>query len=302
MTWIGHGSNLKLTQKSRLDREIPCPYNPARQLDNSMCLHGATPHPGDIGSSLVRAEILMNKKRKTAFHMKCMVPLLCLLISLIVTSCASDLSTRASRVYMVSAIQVQRVESECEFLGNVRGASFFWGGCCLSYLAWRDVAYNNALNELLDNAAEIGATHVFVNLGTGEGLRGDAYRCTYCRGPDGEADTAYCRGPEGGPDDGYCMDSQGKRVGMAQCEGAEGRDRAECEKNCGTWLPETGEKACKEKGHKWVPRAENPADCEAKGGIWIPVAKDQVTCEGKGGTWVINTDVILPKSEEPTKP
>lgn len=223
----------------------------------------------------------------------------CLLVSLILASCASDLSTRASRVYMVSAIQIQRVESECEFLGNVRGASFFWGGCCLSYVAWRDVAYNNALNELLDNAAEIGATHVFVNLGTGEGLRGDAYRCTYCRGPDGDPDTAYCRGPDGNPDVGYCTDSEGNRVGAARCEGAEGENRTECEKNCGKWIRETGQSACKEEGYQWVPKAENPVDCGAKGGVWIPVARDQVTCEGKGGTWVVNTDVILPQSEEP---
>lgn len=238
------------------------------------------------------------KETNPILNIKSMALLACLLTSLILSSCASDISTRASRVYMVSAIQIQRVESECEFLGNVRGSSFFWGGCCLSYLAWRDVAYNNALNELLDNAAEIGATHVFVNLGTGEGLRGDAYRCTYCRGPDGNPDTAYCRGPDGNPDIGYCTDSEAKRVGAAHCEGAEGQDRAECDKNCGKWIPDLNQKACKEKGYKWAPRAENPTDCEAKGGLWIPVAKDQVTCEGKGGTWVISTDVIIPRAEE----
>jgi hypothetical protein len=232
-------------------------------------------------------------------HMRSMALLSSLFAVVILSSCASDLSTRASQVYMVSALQVQRVESECQFLGSVRGSSFFWGGCCLSYLAWRDVAYNNALNELLDNAAEIGATHVFVNLGTGEGLRGDAYRCTYCRGPDGNPDTAYCRGPGGNPDEGYCTDLEGKRVGIAHCQGAEGEDRAGCEENCGKWIPAMDEKACKEKGFRWLPKAENPIDCEAKGGIWIPIAEDQITCEGKGGTWVINTDVILPKAEEP---
>lgn len=239
------------------------------------------------------------KETNPILHIKSMGLLFCMLASVILTSCASDLSTRASRVYMVSAIQIQRVESECEFLGNVRGASFFWGGCCLSYLAWRDVAYNNALNELLDNAAEIGATHVFVNLGTGEGLRGDAYRCTYCRGPDENPDTAYCQGPDGKRDVATCTDAEGRRVGAAHCEGAEGDDPAECEKNCGKWVPEIGETTCKEKGFKWLPKAENPTDCESKGGIWIPVARDQVTCEGKGGTWVISTDVILPRSEEP---
>jgi len=265
----------------------------------ALCPHNETPYPEDLERDIVCAEMLMNKKRNAAFHIKCMALLPCLLVSLMLTSCASDLSTRASRVYMVSAVQIQRVESECEFLGTVRGASFLWGGCCLSYVAWRDVAYNNALNELLDNAAEIGATHLFVNLGTGEGLRGDAYRCAYCLGPGGDPDTAYCRGSDGDPDSGYCTDSEGNRVGEAHCEGTEGRDKAECEKNCGKWVPEMDPPVCKEKGYKWVPRAENPADCEAKEGIWIPVERDQVTCEGKGGTWVINTDVILPNSEEP---
>jgi hypothetical protein len=239
------------------------------------------------------------KETSPILQLKSMALIPCLLATLILTSCASDLSTRASRVYMVSAIQIPRVESECEFLGSVRGASFLWGGCCLSYLAWRDVAYNNALNELLDNAAEIGATHVFVNLGTGEGLRGDAYRCAYCRGPDGNPDTAYCRGPDGNPDEGYCTDPERNRVGEAHCEGAKGDDRAECEKSCGKWVPAMGEKTCKEKGLNWLPRAENPIDCEAKGGTWIPIAEDQITCESKGGIWVINMDVILPQAEEP---
>lgn len=258
-----------------------------------------SPDPGDMKSYLACVEILMNKKRNAAFHMKFLTTLAFLLISMIVASCASDLSTRASRIYMVSALQIQRVESQCEFLGTVKGSSFFWGGCCLSYLAWRDVAYNNALNELLDNAAEIGATHVFVNLGTGEGLRGEAYRCAYCLGADGNPDTAYCRGPDGNPDTGCCIDAEGNRVGMAHCQGAEGEDPAECKKNCGKWIRSIDEKACKEKGYKWLPRAENPVDCEAKAGTWIPVAEDQITCEGKGGTWVINTDVILLPTEEP---
>jgi len=241
----------------------------------------------------------MNKKTTTALHAKSRPLFLFLLISLTMTSCASEISTRASRVYMVSAIQIQRVEAECEFLGNVTGSSFLWGGCCLSYLAWRDVAYNNALNELLDNAAEIGATHVFVNLGTGEGLRGDAYQCTYCRGPDGNPDRASCRGPDGEPDVAYCTDAQGNRVGTAYCEGAGGATQAECEKNCGKWIPEMTEKTCKQKGYKWIPVAENPEDCRAKGGIWVPVARDQITCEGKGGQWVIYKEAIQPIPEEP---
>ena len=218
----------------------------------------------------------------------------CLIAPFLLTSCATELSTRASRVYMVSAIQVHQVEAQCEFLGNVAGSSFFWGGCCLSYLSWRDVAYNNALNQLLDNAAELGATHVFVNLGTGEDLRGDAYRCAYCRGPDGNPDVACCQGPDGNPDTAYCRDAHGNLTGAAHCEGAEGVDQAECEKNCGKWIAAIDETVCKKTGYKWIPRADNQGDCEAKGGIWLPIAKDQITCEGKGGTWILNTDVIRP--------
>lgn len=240
----------------------------------------------------------MKKKAEKVILMGRMALLLCLIAALTLTSCATELSTRASRVYMVSAVQVHKVEGDCEYLGSVTGSSFFWGGCCLSYLAWRDVAYNNALNELLDNAAELGATHVFVNLGTGEGLRGDAYRCAYCRGPDGKPDMAYCRGPDGGPDIGYCIDSEGHRVGEAHCEGSQGENKAECEKNCGKWKPAIEEARCKAQKFRWLPKAENPDDCKTKGGTWIPVAKDQITCEGKGGTWVINTDVIRPEPAE----
>ncbi|MDZ7697301.1 MAG: hypothetical protein U5R49_10380 [Deltaproteobacteria bacterium] len=242
------------------------------------------------------------KKAKRTFLSKYVTFLIALFAMVTLTSCATELSTRASGVYMLSAVQVHKVESKCEYLGSVTGASFLWGGCCLSYVAWRDVAYNNALNELLDNAAELGATHVFVNLGTGEGLRGDAYRCAYCRGPDGNPDLAYCQGPDGRPDVGYCVDSEGKRVGKAHCEGGEGENKAACEKDCGEWKRAIDEAACKKANHIWLPKAETQEDCKAKGGIWIPVASDQITCEGKGGTWVINRDVILPKlSEEPAE-
>jgi len=240
----------------------------------------------------------MTEKRKASSRLNLMVLLLWPAVSLIFTSCASELSTRGSQVYMVPAVQIQRVESECQFLGSVTGSSFLWGGCCLSYMGWRDVAYHNALNELLDKAAEMGATHVFVNLGTGEGLRGDAYRCAYCQGPDGKPDAAHCQRPDGRPDVGYCVDLQGNRVGEARCDGAEGRDQAECEKNGGEWIPEIDERKCKKDGYLWVPEAKNPGDCRARGGIWVPVAKDQPTCEEKGGAWIISRDVVQPLPEE----
>ena len=243
----------------------------------------------------------MSQKRKALFRLRSNFLLPCLFASLVMTSCASELSTRGSQVYMVSAIQIQRVESECQFLGSVTGSSFLWGRCCLSYVGWRDIAYHNALNELLDKAAEMGATHVFVNLGTGEDLRGDAYCCAYCQGPDGRPDVAYCQRPDGRPDMGYCVDLQGNRVGEARCEGAEGRDQTECEKNGGKWIPEIDKKKCKKEGYLWLPKAENPHDCRAKGGIWVPVARDQAACEDKGGIWIINTDVVQPLPEEKDK-
>jgi hypothetical protein len=229
--------------------------------------------------------------------LSCLI-LVSMVSALLLTSCATEMSTRASRVRLVSAVQAHQVENKCKFLGNVSGASFFWGGCCLSWGFLREVPYNNALNELLDNAAELGATHVFVNLGTGEGLRGDAYRCAYCRAPDGDPDVGYCQGRDGKPDVALCHDPDGNIVGSAFCEGAEGKNRAECKANCGKWVPAIDQNTCEADGNKWVTKAEERTACEAKGGTWIPGAEDQITCESKGGTWVINEDVLRREPED----
>jgi hypothetical protein len=85
---------------------------------------------------------------------------------------------------------------------------------------------------------------------------------------------------------------------MAVCEGAEGKDRTECELNCGKWAPAIVQGACEANGNKWVPRAEDRTACETKGGIWIPEAEDQITCESKGGTWVIDEDVLRRAPED----
>lgn len=236
--------------------------------------------------------------KKVMLRIKSCLMLSCIIFTLILTSCATEISTRASRVRLVSAVQAHQVENKCKFLGNVSGASFFWGGCCLSWGFLREVPYNNALNELLDNAAELGATHVFVNLGTGEGLRGEAYGCACCRGADGDPDVGYCQGPDGIPDIALCQDPDGKVVDTAFCEGAEGKDREECELNCGKWIPAIDQSSCEANGNKWVPRAEERTACEAKGGTWIPGAEDQITCESKGGIWVINEDVLRREPED----
>lgn len=240
----------------------------------------------------------MKHKAKMMLQIESSLMFICLMAALMMTSCATELSTRASRVRMVSTVQAHQCENKCEFLGNVAGDSFFWGGCCLSWGFLREVPYNNALNELLDNAAELGATHVFVNLGTGEGLRGEAYCCAYCRKADGNPDVPYCQGPDGNPDMPCCEDADGNPVGAAHCEGAAGKDKAECESNCGKWIPAIDQSTCEAQGNIWTPRAEDQSACEAKGGTWIPQAEDQITCESKGGTWVIDEDVLRREPED----
>ncbi len=209
----------------------------------------------------------------------------CLLLGLF--SCTPRLTTRASQVYLLSGTQVHHVESECEFLGSVTGAAWW--------------SYEKALNELMDNAAEIGATHVFVNIGRKNYLRGEAYRCAYCQAADGNPDVGYCTDAQGNKDTAYCIDQDGNKVGQAHCQGAEGETPQKCEENCGTWVSSISKSDCEAQGHTWLPKAENPQACRDKGGVWLPAAKDQYTCEEiKGGKWVIDRDVIrfLQKAEE----
>ncbi len=226
--------------------------------------------------------------------------LLCsgLLCVLMVLFCAcgstSTLSTRASQVRLVSAIQAHEVENRCVFLGNVTGSSR--GGCgCLNGFIWKESWWNynsDTLNELLDNAGELGATHVFVNQGNGLELRGEAYRCAYCRLPDGNPDHGYCRSPQGEPDVDRCVDSEGNEIGTPYCEGAEGDTPMACRINGGKWVPAISQARCEAQGHTWIPKAEDQPTCEARGGIWVPEATDKVSCEAKGGDWVIDKEIL----------
>jgi hypothetical protein len=213
---------------------------------------------------------------------------------LFLASCSSTLSTRASHVRLVSAVQAQEVETQCEFLGNVSGTPSFWGYVFYGFGLWGSYwTYSNeALNEMLDNAAELGATHVFVNRGNSLELRGEAFVCAYCRMPDGEADTAACLGPDGEPDEDACVDAKGKPAGMAHCEGAEADGADACAEAGGTWVPDVSKMECEGQGNTWVSRATTPRACEEKKGTWVPRAINRVGCEAKGGEWITNTEVL----------
>jgi len=152
-----------------------------------------------------------------------------LLSWVILSGCAGkDISMRASLVKLVTADQAHILEYECQYLGNIIGASYWY------QLRSEDIAHNNALNELLDNAAELGATHVFVNRGNYSYLRGEAYLCAYCRLPDGTPDISVCR------------DRKGQNV--------IGLDRISCEK----------------KGFHWHMRSLDQETCIERGGVWLP--------------------------------
>jgi hypothetical protein len=191
-------------------------------------------------------------------------------------------------------LQAQEVETQCEFLGNVSGTPSFWGYVFYGFGLWGSYwTYSNeALNEMLDNAAELGATHVFVNRGNSLELRGEAFVCAYCRMPDGEADTVACLGPDGEPDEDACVDAKGKPAGMAHCEGAEADGPDACAEAGGTWVPAVSKMECEGQGNTWVTRAKTRRACEEKKGTWVPRAINRVGCEAKGGEWITNTDVL----------
>ena len=103
--------------------------------------------------------------------MKALIATVALASSL--TGCAGQMTERASRVRMAEAEAVK----ECQFLGQVTGTSTLTGIA-------RHSGYQNALNELLDEAAERGASHVMLSRDSrpaywtfAQNVRGEAYRC-----------------------------------------------------------------------------------------------------------------------------
>lgn len=225
--------------------------------------------------------------------------ILLLFLSFFTLSCATDMSTRATRVRIVNVEQVQQCEKECEFLGNVKGRAFPGAGLISWWSVGRSIAYNNALDQLLDNAAELGATHVFIDFGDYNELRGEAYRCYICITKQGTPDVDKCMDINGNPDKAMCIDKKGKAVGIPYCKGASAKTLLECVSRGGKWIPGITESECKKKGYKWIPVAKDKYECERKGKIWVPQATDKATCEAKGGKWVPNRDLLLhiPKSE-----
>lgn len=135
------------------------------------------------------------------------------------------MSTRASAVRLVSPEQAHEIEGQCDFLANVSGEGH--------WMLLTDVAHNNALNEILDHAAELGATHLFINKGNFRKLFGEAYFCVYCQDEKGEPDTARCE------------DKKGNAVSA--------KDMEECRANGNVWVGIARDRArCEEKGGKWV--------------------------------------------------
>ena len=99
---------------------------------------------------------------------------LVLLASVMIAACATTLSTKGARIELISQ---ERVTDGCTFLGAVTGSSKVTG-------IGRHIGFNNAVNEMLEDAADIGATQVVLDptseanyWTTNELARGKAYRC-----------------------------------------------------------------------------------------------------------------------------
>ncbi|WP_455817137.1 hypothetical protein [Pseudomonas cerasi] len=78
-----------------------------------------------------------------------------LLISVLLTGCATSMSDRASRVQVISGDE----SKSYQFVANVSGSSTLTGVA-------RHTGYQNAMNEVLDNAAKAGAQFVVLDPGS----------------------------------------------------------------------------------------------------------------------------------------
>jgi hypothetical protein len=95
-----------------------------------------------------------------------------IVLSLLAASCATQLTERGARIKIISAEEAKSYE----YVGIVEGSSSLTG------LA-RHTGYQNALNEVLDRAAAMGADFVVIGRDsaprywtTSEHVRGEAYK------------------------------------------------------------------------------------------------------------------------------
>jgi hypothetical protein len=194
-------------------------------------------------------KILKNRIPPLGSGVNFLLPYFIIAIALLLGSCATThVSTRASKARLITAEQVQLCEKNCQFLGQVTGMSYYW------WFFNSEISHNNALNELLKDAVELGATHVFVNTGNYRSLRGDAYVCSFCQLEDGK------------------------------------RDKKHCENDKGEFIIALNQQQCEQRGNNWIKRADNRHTCESKGGTWIPDpdilrlgSGNQADTEEKGG-------------------
>jgi hypothetical protein len=92
--------------------------------------------------------------------------------AVLVASCATDLTPQASRVRIIP----QAEAAGLEFVGQVTGTSQLAG-------LGRHQGKQNAVNDMLEKAAALGATHVVMThdpraayWSMGQSVRGDAFR------------------------------------------------------------------------------------------------------------------------------
>lgn len=95
-----------------------------------------------------------------------------ILMSALLSGCATEMSQRASHVQIINEEQAKQYQ----FVANLTGSSTLTGVA-------RHTGYQNALNEVLDKAAESGAQYVVLDQGsspsywtTSEVIRATAYK------------------------------------------------------------------------------------------------------------------------------
>lgn len=95
-----------------------------------------------------------------------------ILLTSLLTGCATDMSDRASHVQIIN----QEQASHYQFVANITGSSTLTGIA-------RHTGYQNAVNEVLDKAAEAGAQYVVIDPNsspsywtTSEVVRATAYK------------------------------------------------------------------------------------------------------------------------------